>query len=161
MKNSYNVVEIIQMAINVEREGYESYSSIARDINDDKAKAVFVLLAEQEKKHAETFKNLLEVMNENNKINAEYLFDEHVIGYFRALTANKVFESDRMQKAIDLTTAKEAIQEGINSEKNSILLYTELLQGADIPEVKTALELIIAEEKSHIIDLTNLLKSLV
>ncbi|MDF2890063.1 MAG: hypothetical protein K0R80_430 [Clostridia bacterium] len=160
MNNSYNVAEIIQMAINVEREGYETYADIAKHTADEKVKAVFVILAEQEKKHAETFTNLLKVMSDSNKIEADYLFDENVVSYFKALTEKKVFEPDRMNHANNIATAVEAIKEGINAEKNSVLLYNDLLKSTDIPEVKNALELIIAEEKQHIIDLTNLSKTL-
>lgn len=160
MKNNYNVLEIIQMAINVEKEGYEAYAHIAKHITDEQAKAVFVILAEQEKKHIETFTNLLEVMSNTSNIEGDYLFDENVVGYFKALTEKKVFEGDRLNQAISLATAKEAIQEGITSEKNSVLLYSDLLNSTDMPEVQSALTLIIAEEKQHIVNLTNLSKTL-
>lgn len=160
MKNNYNVVEVIQMAINIEKEGFEFYSRIAKHAADEKSKAVFILLAEQEKKHIETFTNLLEVMSDIHKVSGEYIFDEVVSGYFRALTESKVFQPERMYNAADMTSAKEAIQEGINAEKNSILFYNELLKSTDLQEVRTSLELIIDEEKRHIIDLTNLSKTL-
>ncbi|HYE09972.1 MAG TPA: ferritin family protein [Patescibacteria group bacterium] len=159
MNNSYNVAEIIQMAINVEREGYETYAGIAKQAADEKVKAVFVILAEQEKKHAETFTNLFKVMSDSRKIEVDYLFDENVVSYFKALTEKKVFEPDRMNHANNIVSAMEAIKEGINSEKNSVLLYSDLLKSTDIPEVRSSLELIIAEEKQHIIDLTNLSKT--
>ncbi len=160
MKNSYNTAEVIQMAINIEKEGYEFYSRIAKHAANEQSKAVFVLLAEQEKKHIETFTNLLEVMSASNNTAGQYMFDEEVSGYFMALTENKVFKPEKMYDAADMTSAKEAIHEGIEAEKNSILFYTELLKSAAMQEVKHSLELIIEEEKRHILDLNNLAKSL-
>lgn len=160
MKNSYNVAEVIQMAINIEKEGYEFYSRIAKHAASEQAKAVFVLLAEQEKKHIDTFTNLLEVMSDIHGTEGQYMFDEDVSGYFLALTEKKVFRPDRMYDASDITSAKEAIHEGIEAEKNSILFYTELLKTNATLEVKNSLELIIEEEKRHILDLNNLLKTL-
>jgi rubrerythrin len=160
MKDNYNVAEVIQMAINIEREGYEFYSKVAKYAADEKSKAIFIILAEQEKKHIETFTNLLDVMSNIYKTDSNYMFDENVSGYFKALTEHKVFTPDRMYDASDMTSAKEAIQEGINAEKNSILFYNELLKSTTIEEVRNSLELIIEEEKSHIIDLNSLLRTL-
>lgn len=160
MKNSYNVAEVIQMAINIEREGYEFYSKIAKHAADETSKAIFVILAEQEKKHIETFTNLLDVLSSIYKTDGSYMFDENVSGYFKALTEHKVFRPDRMYDASDMTSAKEAIEEGLNAEKNSILFYNELLKNTTITEVKNSLELIIEEEKKHIVDLNNLSRSL-
>jgi rubrerythrin len=160
MKNNYNVIEVIQMAINIEREGFAFYSGIAKHASDEKAKAVFIILAEQEKKHIETFTNLLDIISDTFKSDCEYLFDENVSAYFRALTENKVFTPDRMYEASDMTSAKEAIEEGINAEKNSILFYNELLKNTNIPEIRRALELIIQEEKIHIVDLNTLSNTL-
>lgn len=160
MNNNYSVVEVIQMAINIEREGHEFYSKIAKYAADEKSKAIFVILAEQEKKHIETFTNLLDVMSNIYKADGSYMFDEQVSGYFKAITESKVFKPERMYEAADMTSAKEAIHEGLNAEKNSILFYNELLKSTTIQEVKSSLELIIDEEKRHIIDLNALLKSL-
>lgn len=160
MTNNYNVVEVIQMAINIEKEGYEFYSKIAKHAADEKAKAVFILLAEQEKKHIDTFTGLLEVMSSIHKTDGEYMFDENVSIYFRALTENKVFKPSRMYDVVDLQSAREAIQEGIQAEKNSILFYTELLNSTKLDDIKTTLELIIDEEKHHIVNLNTLSKSL-
>ena len=160
MKNNYNVVEVIQMAINIEKEGYEFYSRIAKHAATEKSKAVFILLAEQEKKHIDTFTNLLDIMSGIHSAQGQYMFDEDVSSYFLALTENKVFTADRMYEAADMTSAKEAIQEGIHAEKNSILFYTELLKITELTEVKHSLELIIEEERRHILDLNTLLKTL-
>lgn len=160
MRENYNVVEVIQMAINIEKEGYEFYSRIAKHAADEKSKAIFIILAEQEKKHVETFTNLLEVMSNINKTDKGYMFDEDVSNYFKALTEHKVFSPSRMYDASEMTSAREAILEGINAEKSSILFYNELLKSTMISDVKGTLELIIEEEKRHILDLNTLLKTI-
>jgi rubrerythrin len=160
LKNNYNVVEVIQMAINIEKEGYEFYSRIAKHAATETSKAVFVLLAEQEKKHIDTFTNLLNIMSGIHSEQGQYMFDEEVSSYFLSLTENTVFKASKMYEAADMTSAKEAIHAGIHSEKNSVLFYMELLKTTELTEVRDSLELIIEEEKRHIRDLNTLLKTL-
>ncbi len=159
MNKAYNMLEVTQMAINIEKQGYDYYKKAALDSKDETAKSVFNLLAEQEKKHIELFSNLYNLLSDISGINDDYLFDDTVAAYFQALTEKEVFDTAANTTA-RITSAKEAIEEGLKAEKNSILFYNEILKNTDLPEVQNILELIIEEEKKHIADLTILSKSL-
>jgi rubrerythrin len=55
---------------------------------------------------------------------------------------------------------KDALGLGINSEKNSILFYTEIIRNTKSTEVLGVLSLILAEEKKHLVDLTNIINTI-
>ncbi|MFZ5352916.1 MAG: ferritin family protein [Bacillota bacterium] len=160
MNKSYSILEVTRMAINIEMQGVEYYKKAAEISSSESIKAVFNILSEQEKSHAAMFTNLYDVLKDIGKANDDYLFDDTVSRYFEALTEEQVFKSHELQKAIDIKTPKEAVEEGLKAEKNSILFYHEIMKHMDSEEVKGILQLIIDEEKKHIVDLTVLAKTL-
>jgi rubrerythrin len=56
-----------------------------------------------------------------------------------------------------MNSMKEAIHIGINSEKNSILFYSEIIKNSKSEEILHVLSMILEEEKKHLVDLTSLL----
>lgn len=160
MNKNFSVLEVTQMAINIEKQGYEFYMNVAKNATSEKAKAIFLLLAEQEKKHIDMFTNLSNVLKDMDSMDDSYLFDENVSLYIEALTDNEVFKETQTGRVSNIISSKEAIKEGIQAEKNSILFYTEILNNTKATDVKSVLELLIEEEKKHVIDLTQLAKTL-
>lgn len=160
MKNRYNVAEITQMAINMEEKGLAYYGHAAATAASHKAKAVFLLLAEQERKHLELFNDLQKVMSEIHGTDDSYLLDENVSAYLKSIVDNTVFKDARMNSLKNVPTLTDAIHEGIQVEKSSILFYSELLKHAGNDSAANTIRLIIDEEKSHLIDLNNLLNTL-
>ena len=160
MNGLFNVIEVTQMAINIEEKGLAYYNEAAKRANDDKIKGIFLLLAEQEKKHIELFAKLLELLSDIHNIDSEYLYDESVSSYFKALVGNQVFKDNQLNNVITIENTKDALNEGIAAEKNSILFYNEILKHTKLQAVTDVLEIIIEEEKKHIIDLNSILKTL-
>lgn len=153
----FNVLEITKIAMDMEKEGQEFYHKAATLNKDDKLRSIFVLLEEQEKKHAELFYNLHKMLSELHNISDEYLYDENVSSYMKALVENKVFKEYELNLVKNMSSMKDAIHIGINSEKNSILFYSEIIKNSKSEEILQVLSTILEEEKKHLVDLTNLL----
>jgi len=160
MSNTYNVLEVAQMAINMEKRGHEYYLDAANKASGEKAKEIFLSLAGEEKKHIELFTNLYKLLSEILKTEDDYIFDETVSAYFKYLVEEAVFKNEELGKVAKLESPKEIIFEGINAEKNSILYYNEMLKGITNPEVRNVLDIILDEEKRHITQLSEMIKAL-
>lgn len=166
MSNTYNVLEVSQMAINMEKSGHEYYLEAAKKAEGAKAKEIFLHLAGEEKKHIELFTDLYEILSETVKLDSgyqmdsNYLFDETVSAYLKYFVDEAVFKNEALGKITNFDAPKEVLFEGINAEKNSILFYSEMLKAPNAPEVTNVLDIIIDEEKKHLIQLTDMIKEL-
>lgn len=156
----FNVLEITKIAMDMEKEGQEFYRNAAALVNDEKTGSIFILLAEQEKRHAELFFDLHKMLSEINDLSDEYLYDENVSLYMKALVENKVFKQNELDRIKSMSSMKDALSIGINSEKSSILFYNEIIRNTKSTEVLGVLSLILDEEKKHLVDLTDLLNTL-
>ena len=153
----FNVLEITKIAMDMEKEGQDFYHRAAALANDDRLRSIFVLLEEQEKRHGELFSNLHKMLSETHNLSDEYLYDESVSLYMKALVENKVFKEHELAQIKNMSSMKEAIHIGINSEKSSILFYSEIIKNSKSKEILHVLSIILEEEKKHLVDLTNLL----
>ena len=156
----FNALEITKIAMDMEKEGQEFYHKAAALAKDDKLHSIFVLLEEQEKRHEELFYDLHKMLSEINNLSDEYLYDENVSLYMKALVENKVFKEYELDKIKSMTSMKDAVHIGINSEKSSILFYNEIIRNSKSAEILHVLSMILEEEKKHLVDLTSLLSTL-
>ena len=156
----FNALEITKIAMDMEKEGQEFYLKAASVAKEEKAGSIFTLLAEQEKRHAELFSDLHKVLSEKNNLSNDYLYDENVSIYMKALVQNKVFKEKELDSIKDMKSMQEALLIGINSEKNSILFYNEIIRNTKSTEVLSTLSLIVEEEKRHFVDLARLLETI-
>lgn len=160
MSNTYNALEVSQMAINMEKHGHEYYLKAAQKAEGAKAKEIFLRLAGEEKKHIELFTDIYEILSETVKFDSSYLFDETVSAYLQYLVDEAVFKNEELGRVTNLDNPKEILFEGINAEKNSILFYNEMLKAINNSETINVLDIIIEEEKKHILQLTDMIKEL-
>ncbi|NLL71133.1 MAG: ferritin family protein [Epulopiscium sp.] len=144
MRGQYSGLEILKLAISMEQEGVQFYQSYAQKAEGE-MKQELLRLAEDEKKHEDTFKKMYQRLEEQYSTeNGDYLFLEEVDQLFRSLAAEKGFA--REQK--ELGSTKEVLETGIETEKTTIQLYEKMLEYAN-EETKQILKRLIKEEKSH------------
>ncbi len=157
MKNNFNALEILKIAMNIEKEGEYFYRRCVKVNSEQEVKKLFEELQNDEQEHYEYFKRLLEIFDEDDQsITRDYLFDPEVNKYLKALVNTNIFPdeeeiTDDIAKNLD-----EAIEVGIKAEKNSLLLYNELIKVEDDNFTIEALEKLIIEEKRHLIKLEEL-----
>ncbi|OCL28549.1 rubrerythrin family protein [Orenia metallireducens] len=154
MSTQFNALEILKIAMNVEKQGENFYKRCVEVNSEPEVKAVFKELQEDEQEHYQYFKRLLEIFDEEDKsITRDYLYDPEVNQYLRALVDTKIFPDDEEVTDDIAHNLLEAIEVGIKAEKNSLLLYSELLEMEIDEQTLDALEKLIIEEKRHLIKL--------
>ena len=148
--------ELVQVAINIERNGIAFYNTLAERAQDAQTRETFQGLARMEEEHEKTFQAMLESVGKYEPFEA--YAEEHAL-YLRALANSAIFSDAGMaaEMARDTTGPAEVLQLGVSAEKDSILFYTEMRRVVKEPE-STAIERIIKEEKSHLWQLLEMRK---
>ncbi|WP_027339594.1 ferritin family protein [Halonatronum saccharophilum] len=157
MEDKFNISEILQIAMNTEKEGELFYKKCANIHTNSKIKEVFLELAEDERDHYSYFNNLLkQFKGEYKAFNNKYLQDREVNSYLKTLVHINIFPDDTQNIEKVASNLKEAIDIGVRAEQNSLLLYSELLRFQESKGSIDALEKLIIEERRHLIKLESL-----
>jgi rubrerythrin len=148
MENA-SIYEVLQLAINLEEEGTKFYQDLAARA-EGTTRETLNGLASDEIKHALYFKGLYDGLKD--KPQTDYLFDEEVVGYLKGYAHAAAFS----RPAAELETIKEALEEGILTEKKSIDYYENLLKYSK-QATQEMLQAIIKEEQGHLVELEKLI----
>lgn len=140
----------------IEEKGSHFYSALASVTVDEKARQVFLKLAEEEKEHRRLFERLLLLSQED-----EYL-DEDVSSYLGAIIKGNVFPGPSTLKAFvdEIKSVKDALAIGIQAEKDAILLYSQLLTRIKSENAAKLLHELLNEEETHLVELRDYLEDL-
>jgi len=144
-----SMYEALQFAIKLEEEGilfYENWASKAKG----NVKETLKKLALDEIKHKAYFKGLYDELKDKPEV--DYLFNEEVTAYFRNYAVSAAFNREQVK----LNTIKDAVEEGIITETNSIEYYKFLLINSN-ESTREILKKIITEEQGHLVILEKLL----
>jgi rubrerythrin len=152
----FSIREIVEQAVQTEKLGNEFYTKLARKFEDNnELKKIFELLAAHELKHGASFATL-----ENNIGDEELAGWDEVSLYLRAIVDSEFFlGNDKCLPSLEhVKTAAEAIEFALCFERETLLYYYTLREAM---KEKDIIDSIIREEKSHIVWLNDLRKSLV
>ena len=158
MSISFSGSELLTIAIGIERRGIAFYDIMTRSTKNAIAREVFKYLGDMEREHIRTFQGMLAEAD-------KYQFLETPAGeyttYLQALVDSAVFTNDLVtsEMATKVSSDIEAMELAIGAEKDSILFYYEM---KDImpQRAQPTVNKIIAEEKSHLRQLSELKKRL-
>ena len=158
---NFNDAEALKIAINIEEEGLAFYSILMKNAKDEKVKEIFSQLVSAEKKHLTLFqKAYAEITSPASTVQGceDYTVDL----YLKYLADTGIFtkKGEARRFASEITTDVEALNIGIQAEKDSILYYTEAAKNTKYPAGKTAFEQLANEEKKHLKLLAEQLKAL-
>lgn len=142
--------EILGIATRIEGTGYQFYSQLAERATGD-SKALFESLAEQERDHSKTFRDIIANAKENE---SAAVINEEATDYLRAFADVSIFP--KLEKGVP-TDLKEALKLALEVEKDSVVFYTDILPYMPDKEV---MEGIIKEEKKHFKDILAALKKI-
>lgn len=158
MGNIFSASEIVELGIQIEKNGRDFYNTLGGQTNNPKTREIFEYLAGEEEKHIAVFQEILAKVE--NYEPAESYPGEY-FAYMNALAGEYVFtKKEQGQKlAKIIKTDKEAVDLGIGFEKDSIIFYSGIKKA--VPEYGQELveELIIQEQK-HLAQLLELKKKL-
>ena len=155
MNTEFSSLEILKMAISVEKEGEEFYEMCASANAKEEVTNIFEKLAADERRHRTYFKELLTEFNKSDQ-SLDYLYEELTSDYLKSIVNERVFPDNKEATEEIANNLNEALDIGIKSEKNSILLYQELLKSEEDEDAVKALQKLINEEKSHLVKLKKL-----
>jgi rubrerythrin len=150
--------ELLEIAKGIERNGMAFYQALADKTGNKAVKDIYNHLAGEEKKHLDTFQGMSDSLGQAKP--PETYTDEYML-YLKALVDSAVFSNvtEARQKADKVFNKIEAIDTGIQAEKDSILFYTELRDLVRERDRKVVLN-ILDEEKKHLRQLSELIAEL-
>jgi len=146
--------EIVEMAIQIEKNGLNFYRKMAARTKNEKVKSIFLFLVAEEIQHEKTFNKLLKnlpILEMSHTEEAEYN------NYLNALTSSRIFNSNvNMDELVkEISDDIEAVDFAIRAEQDAILFYYELKERTR-DDGLADVEAIIEEEKMHFSKLSQL-----
>jgi rubrerythrin len=157
MSISFSGSELINIAIGIEGRGAAFYEGMADSTKNATAGEVFRYLADMERRHAQTFQ---EMLSEADKFQFSETAGEHAV-YLQTLVDSAVFSDELVASKMASGAVSDiaAMEMAIRAEKDSILFYYEMREV--MPQrAQPTVDKIIAEEKSHLRQLSELKKKL-
>ena len=158
MSNVFAGSEIVEIGIEIEKNGRDFYEELAAKTKDRKAKDMFVYLAEQERLHIDTFKVILDAVH---KYEPPESYPGEYFAYMKALADEHIFTKRGKGREIakGATNDRKAVELGITFEKESILFYQGMKKVVPEGQVGPVDELI-AQENSHLFKLYSVKESM-
>ena len=154
MGNIFSGSELIELGIQIEKNGRDFYSTLAGNTKNQRPKEVFTYLSGEEEKHIAVFEKLLESVEEYEPPES---YPGEYFAYMSALASSYVFtqKGKGREIALDVKGEMEAVDLGIGFEKDSIMFYMEMKKFIPDYDWKIADDLI-DQEKSHLVKLMEL-----
>ncbi len=146
--NKYSIDEILEMAVQTEKLGYQFYTGMADKFKKDAGLVkLFTTLASKEKTHERTFTNLKDSVAKSGTEAVEW---EEVTNYMRAFVESEFFlGGGKSLPTMDhIKTVQDVVKFALGFEKETLLYFMELRR---IVKEKNVVDAVIDEEKSHIV----------
>jgi rubrerythrin len=149
MNEQFTIQEIVEIAIEIEKNGEVFYRMLSESSNTATVRDLFKSLSEAEKKHKAKFEEILKSVG-GYQISEIYYVDEYM-GYMKAIADEQVFKKDlsAIDVAKSVKSSKEAIELAIDFEKDSIIFLHEMQDIIDEGEKDTVTKLL-NEERDHL-----------
>lgn len=158
MGNLFSGSEIVELGIQIEKNGRDFYNGLIGKSKKDKAKEIFDFLAKEEEKHIIIFQRIL---NSVQKYEPSESYPGEYFAYMAALAGDYVFtrKNTGSEIAKKVKNDAEAIDLGIRFEKDSVIFYENMTNVVPKDEHKIIDELIM-QELGHLRKLYALKKTL-
>ena len=146
---------VLEVAVRSEKKAMEVYWKAAKKFTDPEISEAFELLAREEEKHLEKYREMLTGI-------ADYRVEESYPGRTESFFNDMVLISTRTFKQLDESVEegglKGVIELAIKAEMESILFYSDLLFGQFSEADKKIIHSIIKAEKKHVSRLNKMLE---
>jgi rubrerythrin len=158
MSITFSGSELIDVAVGIERSGITFYDIMAKSTDDEMTRDIFKRLADMEREHITTFE---EMRADADKYELDTTFTDEHADYIQALVDSAVFTDDMITSEIasQADTDIRALELGLTAEKDAIIFYYQMREVMPKPALPT-IDRIIAEEKSHLRQLTEVMKKI-
>lgn len=158
MGNIFAGSEIVELGIQIEKNGRDFYNIVAEHSKNQKAKEIFQYLAGEEEKHIAVFQKILDSVQ---KYEPPESYPGEYFAYMNALASEYMFtEKDKGSEVAQIINSDvEGAELGIRFEKDSIIFYEGMKKV--VPEYDYELiDKLIIQEQDHLRQLSDLKKNL-
>jgi rubrerythrin len=140
--------EIIEVAIQIERNGLSFYRSLAESLDQKDVKDLFTCLAAEEEEHIKSFQALYDSFKEYKPHTTD---EEESYAYIKSLSDRNVFtKKEGIDEIIEKIKGKEdALNMAMGFEKDSIIFFTEIKDLIKVTD-KVAIDELIRQERGHL-----------
>ncbi len=148
MGNIFSGSEVVEMAVQIEKNGRDFYNKVAELSKNKDVKELFEHLTGQEEKHIKVFEGMLSAVKKYEPVEA---YTDEYFSYIKALSEEHVFTKKEKGNEIAMTIKdkRQAIELGIGFEKDSILFYHEMKNFVPEPE-HGIINGLLKEEQKHL-----------
>ena len=152
MSLEFNPDEVLQMAVQIERNGARFYRKAGELVKDAEARELLLKLADWEEDHERVFADIRAQLTTPERQATVFDPDHEAAFYLRAMADGHVF--DVRTEPADLLTGREEVEEilrlAIGQEKDSIIFYLGLKEIISEKMGRERIDEIIKEEMRHI-----------
>lgn len=159
MSNVFSSSEIVEIGIQIEKNGRDFYNALAEKSKNPQAREIFKFLAGEEEKHIVVFQEILEKVE---KYEPPESYPGEYFAYMKGLASEHIFtkRDQGKQQALKASDEKQAVDMGMGFEQDSIIFYEGMKKVVPEFSQKIVDELII-QEQGHLKQLGDLKKTLV
>ena len=158
---AFSINEIIEMAVQIERNGYAFYQEATKRKGlDDKSREFIAYLRDQELDHEKTFMALRDDADmQDLELSQDW---EMVSAYLKTIVEGRIFNSEEsaIRKAAGAADLAAVVENAIAFEKDTLLYFHALSDSISNPKALKVLRRIINEEVSHVMRLNDFKKGL-
>ncbi|KPK68097.1 hypothetical protein AMJ71_05650 [candidate division TA06 bacterium SM1_40] len=148
-EQSWSGAEALKIAIGIEQDGLEFYTHAAERAASREARELFRGLAKDERQHLETLEREIRPALESGDWG--WSDNELIEAYLRSIERPEIFPGERGGAGAErVEDDLEAIQIGIEAEKNSIKYYTTMAEQTAHAGGRQAFARLVQEEKAHL-----------
>lgn len=152
-----SLADLFYIAIGIEKKGTAFYDVFGRTSEKKEVREIFQYLTGMERRHVQIFQEAFHLISKTQP----QKYESEQPGYVQTLLDNSVFSDELADSELANRIESDimAVELGIQSEKESILFYYEMRDQVE-ESTREAISRIIAEEKSHLRQLSELKKTL-
>ncbi|MCK4823001.1 ferritin family protein [bacterium] len=157
MSITFNFDEIFEMAEQIERNGARFYRRAAGKFSDSEAREKLLELAVMEDQHEKTFTGIRLELAGCGRMESTFDPENQAALYLQAMADGTVFDIKKDPSDIlsEGKTLEEILHIAIGLEKDSIVFYAGIKDMVPEKPGKEKIDVIIREEKGHIVELSN------
>jgi len=158
MEKTFSATDIVEIAIEIEKNGRTFYTEFSKKLKEEKAKDFFLYMSEEEAEHEKKFKEILSSVMKHEPCES---YPQDYFAYFNAIAQDCIFNDaqELKERFSRVESARGAIDFSIGIEKDSILIYESMKKMVPDKD-KPLIEEIISQEKEHVLKLWNLRKEI-
>lgn len=155
---SFQCVDAIEISLFIEKEGLGFYEKAAKNVSDPRVKDMFLRLAEEERDHIQTLQTKVQFLQP--AITGKGKTRRRVDSFVSEEIKGKIFPVSETKMVQKFKNDVEALDYGIESEKRSIDILSQLLENEKKLDVKAIFSHLMVEEKKHLALLEDLKKKI-